>query len=35
MEVYKVVVMSFTGVGSLDRSIDKTNRWLADIAEGS
>ncbi len=23
--------MSFTGVGSLDRSIDKTNGWLADI----
>ncbi|HEU5160849.1 MAG TPA: DUF2267 domain-containing protein [Streptosporangiaceae bacterium] len=26
--------MSFTGVSSLDRSIDKTNVWLADIAEG-
>ncbi|MGE5292973.1 MAG: DUF2267 domain-containing protein [Micromonosporaceae bacterium] len=24
--------MSFTGVDSLDRSIDKTNVWLADIA---
>ncbi|MCW2948932.1 MAG: hypothetical protein JWR24_5649 [Actinoallomurus sp.] len=26
--------MSFTGVQSLDRSIDKTNVWLADIADG-
>ena len=26
--------MSFTGVDSLDRSIDKTNVWLADIAQG-
>ncbi len=26
--------MSFTGVDSLDRSIDKTNVWLADIASG-
>jgi uncharacterized protein (DUF2267 family) len=34
MEVWKEVVMSFTGVDSLDRSIDKTNRWLADIAQG-
>jgi len=25
--------MSFTGVGGLDRSIDKTNVWLADIAQ--
>ena len=25
--------MSFTGVDSLDRSIDKTNVWLADIAQ--
>ena len=28
------VDMSFTGVGSLDRSIGKANRWLADIAPG-
>jgi hypothetical protein len=34
MEVWKEVVMSFTGVDSLDRSIDKTNVWLADIAQG-
>lgn len=26
--------MSFTGVGSLDRSIDKSNAWLAGIEEG-
>jgi len=26
--------MSFTGVDSLDRSIDKFNTWLADIEEG-
>ena len=26
--------MSFTGVDTLDRSIDKTNVWLADIAQG-
>ncbi len=25
--------MSFTGVDSLDRSIDKTNVWLADITQ--
>lgn len=25
--------MSFTGVGSLDRSIEKTNVWLSDIAD--
>lgn len=25
--------MSFTGVDSLDRSVDKTNAWLADIEE--
>ena len=28
------IVMSFTGVGSLGRSIDKANRRLADIAQG-
>jgi hypothetical protein len=28
------IVMSFTGVGSLDRSIGKASRWLADIAPG-
>ncbi len=26
--------MSFTGVDSLDRSIDKANAWLADIDAG-
>jgi hypothetical protein len=26
--------MSFTGVGSLDHSIDKCNAWLAGIEEG-
>jgi uncharacterized protein (DUF2267 family) len=26
--------MSFTGVNNLDRSIDKANAWLADIAAG-
>ena len=26
--------MSFTGVGSPDRSIDESNAWLADIEEG-
>ena len=26
--------MSFTGVGSLDRSIGKSNAWLAGIEEG-
>ena len=26
--------MSFTGVGSLDRSIDKCNAWLAGVEEG-
>ena len=26
--------MSFTGVGSLNRSIDKCNAWLAGIEEG-
>lgn len=26
--------MSFTGVGSLDRSIDKSNAWLGGIEEG-
>ncbi|MGE5289162.1 MAG: DUF2267 domain-containing protein [Micromonosporaceae bacterium] len=26
--------MSFTGVGSPDRSIDKANAWLADIDAG-
>ena len=26
--------MSFTGVASLDRSIDKANAWLADIDAG-
>lgn len=26
--------MSRTGVDSLDRSIDKTNTWLADVADG-
>jgi hypothetical protein len=24
--------MSFTGISNLDRSIDKTNAWLAEIA---
>ena len=30
----EVVVMSFTGVDSLDGSIDKANMWLADIDAG-
>ncbi len=34
MEVWMEIVMSFTGVGSLGRSIDKANRRLADIAQG-
>lgn len=33
MEV-KGVVMSSAGVGSLDRSIDESNAWLAGIEEG-
>ena len=28
----KVATMSFTGVRSLDQSIDKTNAWLAEVA---
>jgi len=31
MEAWEGAVMSFTGVDSLDRSIDKANVWLADI----
>jgi hypothetical protein len=30
----EVMAMSFTGVDSLDRSIDKANVWLADIDAG-
>lgn len=30
----KGVVMALTNVDSLDRSIAKTNAWLADVAEG-
>jgi uncharacterized protein (DUF2267 family) len=31
MEVWKEAAMSFTGVDSLDASIDKVNRWLAEV----
>jgi uncharacterized protein (DUF2267 family) len=33
MEVWKEVAVSFTGVSSLDHSIDKVNAWLAEIAD--
>jgi hypothetical protein len=30
----EVATMTFTGISNLDRSIDKTNAWLAEPAAG-